>query len=189
MEQNGQPTSTNAAPVMAEQIGKWISDASVPLGLFPSVIKSGENWSSHCEDVRRRARVAIEKLGEVALASAPPCDGVEDVTIKNPAFEIARESISPTSGDRNKMAVEPAGYRERLRSFVDLVAPGAAERGAAAERAVLGRTRAAVDRTKLEDAIAAGYAAWSDCDSQHGMSATIAEYVLAALHAPPAKEG
>lgn len=71
MEQNGQPTSTNAAPVTAEQIGKWISDASAPLGLFPSVIKSGENWSSHCEDVRRRARVAIEKLGDLALGSAP----------------------------------------------------------------------------------------------------------------------
>jgi hypothetical protein len=57
-------------PPTHAEIGKWISDASEALGLFPSVIKSGESWSDTCEDVRSRAREAISRLGETAMLSA-----------------------------------------------------------------------------------------------------------------------
>jgi len=52
------------------QIGSLISDAAEALGLFPSVIKSGEHWSDTCEDVRKRASFALSMLGQLALKAA-----------------------------------------------------------------------------------------------------------------------
>lgn len=57
------------------QVDKWISDVSEALGLFPSVIKSGEAWSPTCEDVRQRARASLSRLGEAvsaAISTTPP---------------------------------------------------------------------------------------------------------------------
>lgn len=60
------------ARATVREVGAFISDASEALGLFPSVIRSGETWSPRCDDVLQRARAAISKLGEIALVSSAP---------------------------------------------------------------------------------------------------------------------
>jgi hypothetical protein len=88
-------------PTHAE-IGKWISDASEALGLFPSVIKSGEKWSETCEDVRSRAREAISRLGETGLLAALSTPAAQPVEGDWRSFETA-----PKDGDYILAIVAP----------------------------------------------------------------------------------
>ncbi|MGN7160818.1 hypothetical protein [Sphingomonas sp. SAFR-052] len=140
-------TPTNDAPVTVEQCDRdGCADFELMVGRInegdAARIRAGE-W----DQTRNVLWFARHRLA--ALASAPAGDGME-APIRNLAFEIVRESLTPQH-DRNKAASEPEGYREKMREFVDLVAPKAAERGAgtygpvhAEPEAALARPRAAV---------------------------------------------
>jgi hypothetical protein len=42
------------------------------LGLFPSAIKSGENWSGHCETVLTAARAALNRIADYPPRALTP---------------------------------------------------------------------------------------------------------------------
>jgi hypothetical protein len=82
------------------------------LGLFPSVIKCGENWSATCQAVLDEAKAELAALRLAAQADAP---GGERGTLANQSPDVDPNLFTA----QPQRSQEPVAYRWRMRSAID----------------------------------------------------------------------